>query len=126
MKVLLIDDSSTMRNIQKRALGQMGVEEGDISEAGNGIEALEELKKNSYNFDLIMCDINMPQMNGIETVKALRQIPEGKSLPVIMCTSVAEKSSVIEAVKAGANNYLVKPFRPEDLKAKIEQTLQKK
>jgi two-component system chemotaxis response regulator CheY len=121
MKVMLIDDSSTMRKIQKRVLSGMGITE--IVEAGDGKEGLEKLKENNYDFTFVLCDINMPEMNGMETLKALRQIPEAKSLPVIMCTSVAEKGQVMEAIKAGATNYLVKPFQPEDLEAKIKAVL---
>ena len=121
MKVMLIDDSSTMRKIQKRVLTTMDVTE--IVEAGDGKEGLEKLKAHNYDFTFVLCDINMPEMNGMETLKALRQIPEAKDLPIIMCTSVAEKGQVMEAIKAGATNYLVKPFQPEDLKAKIDAVL---
>ena len=123
MKVLLVDDSNTMRKIQKRTLGQMGVDAGDVSEAQNGIEALKILDEKEYKFDIILCDINMPEMNGLETVSAIRANPLGKTVPVIMCTSVAEKGTVVEAVKAGATNYLVKPFSPDDLKDKVEKAL---
>ena len=121
MKVMLIDDSSTMRKIQKRVLNGMDVT--DIVEAGDGKEGLEKLKEHNYDFTFVLCDINMPEMNGMETLKALRQIPEAKDLPIIMCTSVAEKGQVMEAIKAGATNYLVKPFQPEDLQAKIKAVL---
>lgn len=121
MKVMLIDDSSTMRKIQKRVLTTMDVTE--IVEAGDGKEGLEKLKEHNYDFTFVLCDINMPEMNGMETLRALRQIPEAKDLPIIMCTSVAEKGQVMEAIKAGATNYLVKPFQPEDLQAKIKAVL---
>lgn len=124
MKVLLVDDSSTMRKIQRRALNEMNIT--DITEAGNGKEALEKLKEMQYAVTLVLLDVNMPEMNGIETLKAIRSLPETKQLPVIMCTSVAEKTQVLEAIKAGASNYVVKPFQTEDLKQKIEATLGKK
>lgn len=123
MKVLLIDDSSTMRKIQKRVLETMGIT--DIVEAGNGKEALEKLKENNNDFTFILCDINMPEMNGMETLKAIRTNPDTAKLPVIMCTSVAEKGQVMEAIKAGATNYLVKPFQPEELQNKINTVLGK-
>lgn len=123
MKVLLIDDSSTMRKIQKRVLAGMDIT--DVSEAGNGKEAMEVLKQNNFDFTFVLCDINMPEMNGMETLAAIRSAPEGAKLPVIMCTSVAEKGQVMEAIKAGATNYLVKPFQPEDLQKKIETILNK-
>ncbi len=117
MKVLLIDDSSTMRKIQKRVLTGMGID--DIQEGGNGKEALAILETQK-DFTFILCDINMPEMNGMETLAAIRADASISKIPVIMCTSVAEKGQVMEAIKAGASNYLVKPFQPDDLKAKIE------
>ena len=123
MKVLLIDDSSTMRKIQKRVLETMGIT--DIIEAGNGKEALEKLKENNNDFTFVLCDINMPEMNGMETLKAIRTNPDTAKLPVIMCTSVAEKGQVMEAIKPGATNYLVKPFQPEELQNKINTVLGK-
>lgn len=124
MKVLLIDDSSTMRKIQRRVLTEIDPAV-DVIEAGNGKEGLDRLKENNYDFTFVLCDINMPEMNGMETLKAIRSIPESGKLPVIMCTSVAEKNQVMEAIKAGATNYLVKPFQPEDLKNKISAVLNK-
>ncbi len=124
MRILLIDDSSTMRKIQRRVLSEMNPE-FDIVEAGNGKEALEKLKEFNFQFGLVLCDINMPEMNGMETLKAIRAMPETLKLPIIMCTSVAEKGQVMEAIKAGATNYLVKPFQPEDLKNKINTVLSK-
>ena len=124
MRILLIDDSSTMRKIQRRVLSEMNPE-FDVVEAGNGKEALEKLKEFNFQFGLVLCDINMPEMNGMETLKAIRSMPETVKLPIIMCTSVAEKGQVMEAIKAGATNYLVKPFQPEDLKNKINTVLSK-
>lgn len=121
MKVLLVDDSNTMRKIQRRVLNQMGIE--DIAEAGNGIEAMKVIAETPARFDLILCDINMPECDGLETLKRLRQNPACVDIPVIMCTSVAEKDQVMKALKSGANNYVVKPFRPEDLQKKIEATV---
>ena len=122
MKVLLTDDSSTMRKIQKRVLTGMGIT--DILEAGNGKEALELIAQNK-DIDFVLMDINMPEMSGMEALKAIRANPETAKLPVIMCTSVAEKGQVMEAIKAGATNYLVKPFQPDDLKKKIETVVKK-
>ena len=123
MKVLLVDDSSTMRKIQRRALSKMGIE--DITDCANGLEAIEELKANASQYDLMLCDVNMPEMDGFSTLKQVRMMPETKSLPVIMCTSVAEKDQVLKAIKAGANNYVVKPFKPDDLQSKIQATMEK-
>jgi len=121
MKVLLTDDSSTMRKIQKRVLAGMDIT--DVLEASNGKEALELISQ--HKFDFVLLDVNMPEMNGMETLKAIRGNPDSAKLPVIMCTSVADKGQVMEAIKAGATNYLVKPFQPEDLQKKIESTFNK-
>lgn len=121
MKVLLTDDSSTMRKIQKRVLAGMDIT--DVLEASNGKEALELISQ--HKFDFVLLDVNMPEMNGMETLKTIRGNPDSAKLPVIMCTSVADKGQVMEAIKAGATNYLVKPFQPEDLQKKIESTFNK-
>jgi len=110
-----------MRKIQKRVLAEMKVDE--IVEAGDGKEGVEKLKEHNFDFTFVLCDINMPEMSGMEVLAAVRAIPEAKTLPIIMCTSVAEKSQVMEALKAGATNYLVKPFQPDDLKAKIKDVI---
>jgi len=119
MKILLVDDSTTMRKIQRRLLTEMGHE--DVLEAKNGKEALEILNNFNFEFNLVLCDMNMPEMNGLETLTAIRA--KTKTLPVIMCTSVAEKSAVMEAIKCGANNYLVKPFAQDAFIAKIKPFL---
>jgi two-component system chemotaxis response regulator CheY len=124
MKVMLVDDSSTMRKIQKRVLLEIDPEI-EIIEAGNGKEALEKLSDYNNDFSFMLLDINMPEMNGMETLKAIRSNPDTAKIPVIMCTSVAEKGQVMEAIKAGASNYLVKPFQPDDLRSKISTVLGK-
>lgn len=121
MKVLLADDSTTMRKIERRTLASMGIE--DVVEASNGLEALQKLKELEYAVDLVIFDINMPEMDGLEALKQLRKTPEAAKIPVMMCTSVAEKDQIIKAIKSGANNYVVKPFKPDDLKEKIEKTM---
>ena len=119
MKILLVDDSRTIRNIQKNVLAQMG--HTDILEAADGVEALKLLE--SETPDLVLVDWNMPNMDGLTLVSRIRQ--KDTALPLIMVTTEAEKGRVIEALKAGVNNYLVKPFTGEVLSAKIEQTLVK-
>jgi len=99
----------------------MGIE--DVLEASNGKEALDLIGQ--HKFDFVLLDVNMPEMNGMETLKAIRSNPDTVKLPVIMCTSVADKGQVMEAIKAGATNYLVKPFQPADLQKKIEATFGK-
>lgn len=117
MKIFLIDDSKTMRNIQKNALATLGHK--DIAEAGNGKEALDTIE--AFQPDLILCDWNMPVMDGITFVKTYRA--QGKKTPIIMVTTEAEKSRVVEAIKAGVNNYVVKPFTPESLSQKVNDTM---
>lgn len=119
MKILLVDDSRTIRNIQKNVLGQLG--HTDILEAGDGVEALQVLK--TTRPDLMLVDWNMPNMDGLTLVKTVRETDTG--LPIIMCTTEAEKTRVLEAIKAGVNNYVVKPFTAETMAEKIEQTLAK-
>ncbi len=113
MKALVVDDSLTIRRIVIKALGLVGIT--DVHEAADGAEALKATQE--QDFDLILLDWNMPKLTGIETLRALRQA--GKKTPVIMVTTEAEKSRVIEAIKTGANDYLIKPFSPDQLAAKV-------
>lgn len=119
MIILLVDDSRTMRNVQKSILAQLGY--NDIVEASDGINALSRI--NAECPGLILLDWNMPNMDGLTFLKTFRE--KDKSTPVIMVTTEAEKSRVIEAIKAGVNNYIVKPFTPEALKERIDETLAK-
>ncbi len=117
MRILLVDESPTIRNIQKNVLRQLGHE--DITEASDGIEALTRISEQRP--DLMLVDWNMPRMNGITLVRKIRETD--RTLPIIMCTSKAEKSRVVEAVMAGVSNYVVKPFTTETLGEKITQTM---
>jgi len=119
MKILLVDDSRTIRNIQKNVLSQLG--HTDIMEAADGLEALSQI--GTTRPDLVLIDWNMPNMDGITLVRKIRETD--KALPLIMCTTEAEKSRVLEAVKAGVNNYVVKPFTAELLAEKLNATLAK-
>ena len=115
MKLLLVDDSATMRRIQKTQVATMGITE--IEEAANGEEALTKLSQAA--FDVVLLDWNMPVMDGITCLQNIRKNAALSSVKVIMCTSESEKSKVMEALKAGAANYIVKPFTPEALKEKL-------
>jgi two-component system chemotaxis response regulator CheY len=115
MKVLLVDDSSTMRRIQTNQLNALGI--SDIVEAENGQDGLEKLAKSMP--DVVLLDWNMPVKNGFEFLTEARANAAYKDIKIIMCTSESEKSRVLEALKAGANNYMVKPFTPEALKEKL-------
>lgn len=121
MKFLLVDDSKTMRNIQKKVLSSMAGAE--FAEAGDGIEALSVIAATPGGFDLIMVDWNMPNMDGITLVKKIRE-KDAKTL-LVMATTEAEKARVLDAIRAGVNNYVVKPFTPEALMDKINATVAK-
>ena len=119
MRILLVDDSRTIRNIQKNTLKTLGFT--DIAEASDGLEALAAIAKERP--ELMLVDWNMPNMDGITLIRKVRESDKG--LPIIMVTTESEKSRVIEAVKAGVNNYVVKPFTAETLADKIKQTIAK-
>ncbi|MDW8002785.1 MAG: response regulator [Deltaproteobacteria bacterium] len=117
MKVLVVDDFATMRKIIKNVLKQLDIE--NVKEAENGKQALEILR--SEKIDLIISDWIMPEMTGIEFLKACKSDENIKKIPFIMVTAEAQKSSVIEAIQSGVDNYIVKPFTPEKLKEAIEK-----
>jgi two-component system, chemotaxis family, chemotaxis protein CheY len=121
MKILLIDDSATMRNILKNllraALGNVTFEEG-----ADGIEGLSCIDAGGP-YDLIMVDWNMPNMDGLAFVKKLRT--SDRTTPLIMVTTEVEKDRVVDAIRAGVNNYVIKPFNAEALTQKVKQTLEK-
>ena len=117
MKILLVDDCDLIRTIMKKDLNR--VEAFDCDEAKDGREAVAACKKNKY--DVVLMDWNMPNMSGLEAVKSIRA--GGDNVPIIMVTTEAEKNSVIKALKAGANNYIVKPFQPDLLLSRIKLTI---
>jgi two-component system chemotaxis response regulator CheY len=119
MRIMLVDDSRTMRNVQKSILSQIGYK--DVVEAENGLDALTRC--NAEAPDLILLDWNMPQMDGLSFLTEFRK--KNKDVPVIMVTTEAERVRVIEAIKAGVNNYVVKPFTPDLLEQRINETLSK-
>jgi two-component system chemotaxis response regulator CheY len=121
MKILVVDDFSTMRRIIKNILREIGY--NNVDEADDGSTALEKLK--SAKFDFVVTDWNMPNMPGIELLKAIRQDDGLKDTPVLMVTAEAAKENVVTAVAAGVNNYIVKPFTAAALKERIDLILQK-
>lgn len=120
-KVLVVDDMMSMRNIVKRALLEIGYK--NIHDALNGEEALEKLK--SGGFGLVLLDWNMPVMSGIELLRTIRSDPTLQAIPVLMITAEAKMDNIMEAVKAGVSDYLVKPFSGQALQEKLEKIFQK-
>jgi two-component system, chemotaxis family, chemotaxis protein CheY len=117
MSALIIDDSSVMRKIVERSLRQAGVNLTKVFEAGNGAEALTLLAENRVN--LILCDINMPVMDGLEFVKQLAGVENAKGVPVVMITTEGSESHVVQALSCGAKGYIRKPFTAEQVKEHV-------
>ncbi len=122
MNILVVDDSRIMRNIIKNTLDNSR-KYGKIKffEAQDGVTAFREITDN--NIDILLLDWNMPRLNGLDLVKKLRRIEAFESLPIIMITSEAAKYNVIEALKAGVSDYIVKPVPEKKLLQKIERLL---
>jgi two-component system chemotaxis response regulator CheY len=121
IKILVVDDFATMRKVVRNLLKQGGYE--NIAEAEDGVTALKVLK--SQKIDLVISDWNMPNMTGLELLKAVRSDDDLKATPFLMVTAEALQDNVIAAVKAGVNNYIVKPFTAEVLNDKIKKILEK-
>ena len=117
LRVLIVDDSTVMRKIVERSLRQAGLDIAEVLEASNGVEALAEVRKG--NLDLILSDINMPSMDGIEFLRALAGLEEGKGVPVIMITTEGSEARVVEALSVGARGYIRKPFTSEQVKERV-------
>jgi two-component system chemotaxis response regulator CheY len=122
MKILVVDDSSTMRRIIVNTLARLGYK--DVVQAADGVEAWDALQANE-DIGVVITDWNMPNMNGLELVKKIRAQDKYKLMPIIMVTTEGGKKEVIIALKAGVNNYIVKPFTPQVLKEKLEGVLGK-
>ncbi|MGE5559416.1 MAG: response regulator [Bacillota bacterium] len=116
MKILSVDDSAMVRKIIKGAVEVLNY---DFLEARDGQETLSILAKEHRNINLILLDWNMPGMNGLQTLYAIKNHKDYSQIPVLMVTTEREKESVLDALKAGATNYMTKPFTMEDLKIKI-------
>ena len=121
MRILVVDDFATMRKVIKNLLRQTGYQ--NVIEAEDGVVALKELR--SQKIDFVISDWNMPNMTGIELLRAVRADSELSSLPFLMVTAESLKDNVLEAVKAGVSNYIVKPFTAEVLSEKIEKIIEK-
>lgn len=118
MKALVVDDSAVMRKVVIGALARAGITE--VEQAADGVAAVNAVA--ASDFQLILMDWNMPQMSGLDAVKKIRSL--GGSMPIVMVTTEAEKSRIMEALKAGANNYILKPFEPHVFVGKIQKIIQ--
>ena len=119
MKILTVDDSRMIRVIIKNTIKSLGF---DVVEAANADIALEVIEENQ-DVNLILLDWNMPGMNGYELLKILKNDDRYKHIPVMMVTTEGERKNVVKAIQAGAENYLTKPFTPEDLSTKVVECL---
>jgi two-component system chemotaxis response regulator CheY len=122
LRVLIVDDSAVMRKIVDRSLRQAGLELKEVIEAGSGTEALARLEQ--ARVDLILTDINMPGMDGLELVRQLQGIENAKGAPIVMITTEAGESQVVQALSSGARGYIKKPFSPDHIKERIIPLLQ--
>ena len=123
LDVLIVDDSSAIRKILQRVLAQTDVAINRVLEAGDGKEGLELLKKEKIN--LVLSDINMPNMDGLELLRTLRATPQWHDLPVVMITTEGGQARVQEAIDLGATSYVRKPFSADLLRDKLAALLSK-
>jgi two-component system, chemotaxis family, chemotaxis protein CheY len=121
LKFLIVDDFSTMRRIVRNILKEIGF--ANAEEAEDGLSALSKLKGGNFNF--VVSDINMPNMNGFELLKSIRADNELKGLPVLMVTAEARKEDIVSAAQWGASGYIVKPFTKATLEEKVQKILDK-
>ena len=121
LKFLVVDDFSTMRRIVRSLLKEIGCEH--IDEAEDGVHALRLLRETK--FDFVVSDINMPNMNGFELLKAIKADDTLKHIPVLMVTAEARKEDIVQAAQSGAAGYVVKPFTKAALEEKVHKILQK-
>lgn len=117
LKILVVDDFSTMRRIIRNLLKELGFP--NVTEAEDGLDALKKLQGGGFEF--VVSDWNMPNMSGIELLRAIRKEPTLKHLPVLMVTAEAKKENIIEAAQSGANGYIVKPFTAAVLDEKLNK-----
>lgn len=121
MSILVVDDFPTMRRIVRSLLKELGFE--NVEEAADGQEALTKLRAGGFEF--VVSDWNMPNLDGLEMLKEIRQDPKLSSLPVLMVTAEAKKENIIAAAQAGANGYVVKPFTAATLEEKLNKIFEK-
>jgi two-component system, chemotaxis family, chemotaxis protein CheY len=117
IRALIVDDSSVMRKIVERALRQAGIDALVVHEAGSGNDGLEVLK--SQQVDLILSDINMPAMDGLEFLRQIRALSLAPGVPIVMITTESSEEHVKQAIQAGAKGYLRKPFTADQVKERV-------
>ena len=122
LSVLIVDDSSVMRKIVERSLRQAGLQIKEIFEASNGVEALARMQ--TTRVDLILSDINMPTMDGLEFVRQLQAVENAKGVPIVMITTEGGEAHVVQALSCGAKGYIRKPFSSDQIKERILPLLQ--
>lgn len=122
IRALIVDDSSVMRKIVERSIRQAGIDIAEVREASNGAEGLGSLKQERV--DLILCDINMPVMDGLEFLRQLPTVENAKGVPVVMITTEGSESHVVQALSIGARGYIRKPFTPEQVKEHVVPLLE--
>jgi two-component system chemotaxis response regulator CheY len=120
-RVLIVDDSAVMRKIVERSLRMAGVELENVMEANDGWEALALARETRA--DLVLCDINMPGMDGLEFVRQLGSLENGRGVPVVMITTEAGQGRVGEAFSCGARGYIRKPFTPDQIREQVAPLL---
>jgi two-component system chemotaxis response regulator CheY len=123
MKILVVDDFSTMRRIVRNLLVELGFTNALIQEADDGVNAMAVLKQQS--FDMVVTDWNMPNMTGIDLLRAIRAEPALKGLPVLMVTAENNRDQIIAAAQSGVNGYVVKPFTAVTLKEKLDKIFER-
>lgn len=124
IRTLIVDDSSVMRKIVERSLRQAGLSIAEVLEAANGAEALAAVQ--NHTVDLILCDISMPVMDGLEFVKQLSAVDSTRKIPVVMITTESSEGHVVQALSAGARGYIRKPFTPDHVKEQVLPVLEAK
>ena len=117
LDVLIVDDSAAIRKILQRVLRQAEMSIGEVFEAGDGVEALASLK--DHKVGLVLSDINMPNMDGLQLLSQIRGSADWKNLPVLMITTEGSQNKVLEAVNLGASGYVRKPFTADQIKEKL-------
>lgn len=123
LRILVVDDFPTMRRIVRNLLGELGYE--NITDADDGTTALAELKRSEEPYGLVVTDWNMPQMSGLELLRAIRAHEKLRTLPVLMVTAEAKREQIIEAAQAGVNGYIIKPFTAETLRDKLAKIFER-